>query len=89
MQTYNPVDSQFDDIYVVEKTGTKQGWSFTSPDEDWFTGYQHEMEAFYSNVAEGTQPESDSLLGADTIAVVYAAYVSIQRNGQAVEVPLL
>ena len=25
MQTYNPVDTQFDDIYVVEKTGTKQG----------------------------------------------------------------
>ncbi|NBB90404.1 MAG: Gfo/Idh/MocA family oxidoreductase [Spirochaetes bacterium] len=89
MQTYNPVHSQFDDIYVVEKTGTKQGWSFPSPDEDWFTGYQHEMEAFYGNVAEGTQPESDSLLGADTIAVVYAAYVSAQRTGSAVEVPLL
>ena len=89
MQTYNPVDSQFGDIYVVEKTGTKQGWSFPSPDEDWFTGYQHEMEAFYRNVAEGTPPESDSLLGADTIAVVYAAYVSTQRDGSAVDVPLL
>jgi len=32
MQTYNPVDAQFDDIYVVEKTGTKQGWAKTAPD---------------------------------------------------------
>jgi predicted dehydrogenase len=89
MQTYNPAEKQFDDIYVVEKTGTRQGWSFTSPDEDWFTGYQHEMQAFYTNIAQGTLPESDSRLAADTIAVVYAAYVSAGMHGQAVEVPLL
>ena len=89
MQTYNPEESQFSDIYVVEKTGTKQGWSFTSPDEDWFTGYQHEMESFYRNVACGSEPESDSRLAGDTIAVVYAAYVSAERGGQSVEVPLL
>ncbi|MFP3959574.1 MAG: hypothetical protein ACLFUX_05360, partial [Spirochaetaceae bacterium] len=87
MQTYNPEESQFKDIYVVEKTGTKQGWAFTSPDEDWFTGYQHEMNAFYRNVAEGSRPESDSRLAADIIAVVYTAYVSAERGGQAVEVP--
>ncbi|MFP4066436.1 MAG: Gfo/Idh/MocA family protein [Spirochaetaceae bacterium] len=87
MQTYNPEESLFKDIYVVEKTGTKQGWAFTSPDEDWFTGYQHEMDAFYRNVAEGSRPESDSRLAGDIIAVVYAAYVSAERGGQAVEVP--
>lgn len=87
MQTYNPSESQFDDIYVVEKTGTKQGWAFTSPDEDWFTGYQHEMEAFYRNVAEGSQPESDGRLAGDIIAVVYAAYLSAEKQGQAVDVP--
>lgn len=88
-QTYNPQESQFDDIYVVEKTGTKQGWAFTSPDEDWFTGYQHEMEAFYRNVAERTVPESDSQLAADTIAVVYSAYLSAEQSGAAVKVPRL
>jgi predicted dehydrogenase len=86
-QTYNPEERQFDDIYVVEKIGTKQGWAFTSPDEDWFTGYQHEMEAFYRNVAEGSVPESDSQLAADTIAVVYAGYLSAERHGQAVYIP--
>lgn len=87
MQTFNPREEYFDDIYVVEKTGTKQGWAFTSPDEDWFTGYQHEMDAFYGSVASGTPPESDSLLAADTIAVVYAAYLSAERNGREVDVP--
>ncbi len=47
MQTYSPREDYFRDVYVVEKIGTKQGWACTSPDEDWFTGYPQEMEAFY------------------------------------------
>lgn len=89
MQTYNPVDENFRDIYVVEKTGTKQGWAFTSPDEDWFTGYQHEMDAFYRVAALGETPESGSMLGADVVAVVYGAYLSAERRGQEVDVPLV
>ena len=85
-QTYNPRDEYFNDIYVVEKTGTKQGWAFTSPDEDWFTGYQHEMEAFYRAAAEGQSVEADSMLAGDTIAVVYAGYLSAERKGAEVEV---
>ncbi|MFO7731787.1 MAG: gfo/Idh/MocA family oxidoreductase, partial [Spirochaetia bacterium] len=65
---------------------TKQGWAFTSPDEDWFTGYQHEMEAFYRAAAEGKPVEADSMLAADTIAVVYAGYLSAERKGAEVEV---
>ena len=88
-QTYNPREEYFNDIYVVEKTGTKQGWAFTSPDEDWFTGYQHEMEAFYRGAADGSPVEADSMLAADTIAVVYAGYLSAKRKGAEVEVPLV
>lgn len=87
MQTYNPKENQFDGVYVVEKTGTKQGWAFTSPDEDWFAGYQHEMQAFYEDMAANRAPQSDSTLAGDTIAVVYAAYLSASRNGEAVAVP--
>jgi predicted dehydrogenase len=89
MQTYNPVDENFRDIYVVEKTGTKQGWSNPSPDEDWFTGYPQEMEAFYRSVAYGDSVESDSALAADTIATIYSAYVSNERKGAEVEIELL
>jgi predicted dehydrogenase len=84
---YTPSGEHLSDVYTVEKAETKAGWSFTSPDEDWFTGYQHEMEAFYRSVAEDTQPESGALLGAYTTAVVYAAYLSAARNGETVEIP--
>lgn len=84
METYNPREEQFEDIYVVEKIGTKQGWSFTSPDEAWFHGYQHELDAFYGDIIAGRSPESDSGLAADTINVVYAGYLSAARDGAAV-----
>ena len=86
MQTYNPVEANFKDIYVVEKTGTKQGWSNPSPDEDWFTGYPQEIEAFYRTAAGGDPVESDSLLAAAAISTIYSAYVSAERAGT--EVPV-
>jgi predicted dehydrogenase len=86
LETYNPKEEYFRDIYVVEKTGTKQGWAFTSPEEDWFTGYHQEMEAFYRTIAYGDPLESDLLLAADAIATIYSAYLSADRRGAAVEV---
>jgi len=86
METYNPVEEYFRDIYVVEKIGTKQGWSQPSVDEDHFTGYPQEMEAFYRTVAYGEPPESDSRLAADAISTIYSAYVSAEQGGA--EVPV-
>jgi predicted dehydrogenase len=86
MQTYNPKEEYFRDIYVVEKTGTKQGWAYTSPEEDWFTGYHQEMEAFYRAIAYGEPVESDSGLAADAISTIYSAYLSADRQGTAVPV---
>jgi len=89
MQTYNPVESYLEDVYVVEKIGTKQGWTFPSPDEDWFTGYPQEIEAFYRTVAYGDPLESDSGLAADCISTTYSAYVSAERKGAEADVTLL
>ncbi|MBN1588691.1 MAG: Gfo/Idh/MocA family oxidoreductase [Pirellulales bacterium] len=86
MQTYNPVEKNFADIYVVEKIGTKQGWACTSPDEDWFTGYPQEIEAFYRTIAYGEPLETDSPLAADAISTIYSAYVSADLDGAAVDV---
>jgi len=86
MQTYNPVDAYFQDIYVVEKIGTKQGWSSPSPDEDWFTGYPQEMEAFYRTIAYGDPLESNSNLAADAISTIYSAYVSAEKIGAQVPI---
>jgi predicted dehydrogenase len=87
MQTYNPVEDSFKEIYVVEKTGTKQGWSNISPDEGWFNGYQNEMDAFYRSAAFGEPVESNSQLAADTIATIYAGYLSSEKNGMQVQIP--
>ena len=86
MQTYNPVDQYFKDIYVVEKIGTKQGWSAPSPDEDWFTGYPQEMEAFYQTIAYGGPLESDLSLASDAISTIYSAYLSAENKGA--EIPI-
>jgi predicted dehydrogenase len=86
MQTYNPVEANFKDIYVVEKIGTKQGWSNPSPDEDWFTGYPQEMEAFYRTIAYAEPAETTSDLAADAISTIYSAYVSAEKQGA--EVPV-
>ncbi|SDS65566.1 Gfo/Idh/MocA family oxidoreductase [Gramella sp. MAR_2010_147] len=89
MQTYNTEEENFKDIYVVEKTGTKQGWSNISPDEAWFNGYQHEMEAFYECINSRSEPESNSILAADVTRTIYAAYLSAERKGLEVEIPQL
>jgi hypothetical protein len=54
MQTYNPSEDQFRDIYVVEKIGTKQGWAPTAPDEDFITGFGNEL----TQRGSGERPEA-------------------------------
>jgi len=89
MQSYTPAQKHYDDVYVVEKTETKQGWSSISPDEGWFSGYQHEMDAFYRSAAFDEPIESNSSLAADVIATIYAGYVSAERKGAEVSITIL
>lgn len=89
MQAYTPAEKHFEDVYVVEKTETKQGWSSISPDEGWFAGYQHEMDAFYRSAAFGEPVESNSSLASDVIATIYAGYVSAERKGTEVPITIL
>ena len=89
MEAYTPEQKHFEDIYVVEKTETKQGWSSISPDEGWFAGYQHEMDAFYKSAAYGDDIESNSTLASDVIATIYAGYVSSERKGAEVTITIL
>lgn len=81
LKTFNPAGPQFEDIYTVEKIETKEGWVEASADEDWFTGYQAEMQSMYESFAATTPLVSDSLLGAQTILTVYAGYRSAARDG--------
>lgn len=86
---YNPVDRQLEKVYLNEKLGTKQGWSFPAPDENWMTGYPQELKDFVECLVEGREPQSNLVLAADTVSTLYAAYVSAQAGGAEVKIPLV
>lgn len=75
-QAYTPSDAYFADEYLVEKTETKEGWSFPAPDEDAVTGYPEELRNFIGAIAGRRQPQSDLMLASDTLLIVYAAYLA-------------
>jgi predicted dehydrogenase len=87
LSTYNPREEQLADVYVVEKTGTKQGWSHPAPDEDWMNGYVQELSSFYESIQEESPPFAGSELGYDTVAVIYSAYLSAEQQGREEAIP--
>ncbi len=88
LETYNPREELFKDVYVVEKIGTKQGWSHPAADEDWQHGYLRELQDFMESFAADREPLSSGELARDTIAVIYSAYLSAERRGTEVEISL-
>jgi len=88
VELYNPREEQLADVYIVEKIGTKQGWSTPAPDENFMFGYPQEIQDFMEAIATGREPKAGLLVASDTIAVLYAAYVSAEQKGGEVEVPL-
>ncbi len=88
LETYNPREEFLKDVYVTEKIGTKQGWSNPAPDEDWQHGYPREFQDFMESIYHGREPLSNGDLGRDTVAVLYSAYLSAERHGAEVSVPL-
>jgi predicted dehydrogenase len=87
LDTYNPAAAQFSDVYVVEKIGTKEGWSHPAADEEWQQGFYAEIQDFMECCASGRRPQSGALIAHDTVATLYAGYVSAERGGQEVPVP--
>jgi predicted dehydrogenase len=88
LDTYNPEAAQFKDVYVVEKIGTKEGWSHPAADEEWQQGFYAEIQDFVECCASGRRPQSGALVAHDTVAALYAGYVSAERKGQEVPVPI-
>ncbi|OGB88708.1 MAG: hypothetical protein A3H39_13875 [candidate division NC10 bacterium RIFCSPLOWO2_02_FULL_66_22] len=88
VQAYAPDGAIFGDEYFTEKLETKAGWSFPSPDEDWFRGYPQEMRDFVDAIREGRQPLAGLSLAADCIEVIYAAYLSAEE-GRRVQLQLM
>ena len=89
LDTYNPAAEQFKDIYLVEKIGTKEGWSHPAADEEWQQGFYGEVQDFVECCASGRRPQSGAALASDTVAALYAGYVSAERNGAEAPVPVV
>lgn len=86
VETYNPEEKQFEDVYVVEKIGTKQGWSKPAADENWMNGYVQELSVFYRAIQNDESPLDYAELGYDTVDVIYSSYLSAERGGADVAV---
>ncbi|MGH9446082.1 MAG: gfo/Idh/MocA family oxidoreductase, partial [Terriglobia bacterium] len=86
LETYNPKEELLKDVYLMEKLGTKQGWSHPAPDEPWMNGYPQEFQDFADSIATGREPLAGGELGRDTVAVLYSAYLSAERRGEEVEI---
>ncbi len=88
MELYNPKEEQLSEVYIMERLGTKQGWSNPAPDESFMFGYPQEIQDFVESIWNDREPKSGALLASDTVSVLYSAYVSAERGGQEVEVLL-
>ena len=88
LDTYNPEAQQFRDVYLVEKLGTKEGWSHPAADEEWQQGFYGEIQDFVECCAHGRRPQADADIARDTVAKLYAGYLSAERQGQEVPVPI-
>ncbi|HZE99661.1 MAG TPA: Gfo/Idh/MocA family oxidoreductase [Planctomycetota bacterium] len=79
---YTPSGEYFKDEYLVEKTESKEGWSFPSPDEDMVTGYPDELRDFVGAISHGRPPKSDLMLAHDVLMITYAAYLSSEKGAR-------
>ena len=88
LETFNPQERVLEGVYLTEKLGTRQGWSNPAPDEAWQHGYPQEFQDFIESIRHDREPRAGLELARDTIAVIYSAYLSAERNGVEVPVPL-
>ncbi|HEY9125754.1 MAG TPA: Gfo/Idh/MocA family oxidoreductase [Acidobacteriaceae bacterium] len=88
LETFSPKAETLKDIYIMEKIGSTQGWMQPATDEAWHHGYPQEFQDFMESIYHDRPPLSGIELARDTIATIYAGYLSAERGGAEVEVPL-
>ena len=87
LETFNAREQTLRDVYVTEKIETKLGWNRPAPDENWQHGYPQEFQDFTEAIAHRREPLATLGLARDTIATLYAAYLSAERHGAEVAIP--
>ena len=89
VDTYNPRGEQYRDVYLMEKISSKEGWAPAAPDEEFTMGYRAEMQELITAAVSGAEPQSGLELAVDTIATIYAAYLSDENGGREEKIPRL
>jgi len=87
LETFNAREETLRNVYVTEKIETKLGWNRPAPDESWQHGYPQEFQDFMEAIAHRREPLATLGLARDTIATLYAAYLSAERHGAEVPIP--
>ena len=87
LETFNAREETLRDVFVTEKIETKLGWNRPAPDESWQHGYPQEFQDFIEAIAHRREPLATLDLARDTIATLYAAYLSAERHGAEVPIP--
>lgn len=86
LSTYNPKEELLNYVYVMEKIGTKQGWTSPTLDEFWLNGYYQEFQDFIESAFYDREPLSNLELGQECVAVIYSGYLSAEREGKSVPI---
>jgi predicted dehydrogenase len=76
METYFLDEDNLDDVYISEMLPAKTGWNKPFLEDEIIRGYTDEMRDFMEDILFDRQPKSGFELAADTIKIIYAAYVS-------------
>lgn len=87
LETFNPKEELFRDVYVTEKIETKQGWNQPAADEGWQHGYAQEFQDFIESVSQDRAPLATGELARDVMVTLYTAYLSAERGGAEVKIP--
>jgi len=80
LRAFAPNPEVFGDEYIMEKVGTKAGWSYPSVDEEWLLGYPQEIRDFVEAVVYDRKPLAYAELGRQVVEVIYAAYQSAEEG---------
>ena len=80
LQVYLPNDTGVADAHIMEKNDGNVGWQNALVLEEQLRGYVGELQDFLCAIRDQRQPLSDFALAADTLRVIYAAYLSAQEH---------
>src|ERR1700730_9120772 len=81
LETFNPREDILQDVYIVEKTNTKQGWSVPAADEGWQLWRPRDFQDARNRIYHAGEQLPGIELSRDTIATLYTGYLSVERGG--------